>query len=140
VSPGNANLSKIDRRCAESDSVSQHEFEVMAAVEVGDGRESDLKILCLAGKKEDDLGVGGRQNESRRNRRIHQTHAPFSKPGDLSRLVIDPQPNHELAMVLGGGFRDGVFVSVRRTANVRDADLHALIGQLHSWMLSATLA
>ena len=108
VSPGNADLSKIDRRRAESDSVSQHEFETMAAVEVGACRESDLKILCLAGKKEDDLGIGGRQSESRRNRRIHQTHALFSKPGDLSRLVVDPQPNFELAMVLGGGFRDGI--------------------------------
>ena len=72
----------------------------MVAVEVGDCGESDLKILCLAGKEEDDLRVGGRQNESRRNRRIHQTHALFSKPGDLSRLVVDLQPNLELAMVL----------------------------------------
>lgn len=97
MSPGNADLGKIDRRRAESDSVSQHEFETMAAVEVGACRESDLKILCLA---EDDLGLGGRQNESRLNRRIHQTHALFSKPGDLSRLVVDLQPNLELAMVL----------------------------------------
>jgi hypothetical protein len=105
----------------------------MVAVEVGDCGESDLKILCLAGKEEDDLRVGGRQNESRRNRRIHQTDAPFSKPGDLSRLVVDPQPNLELAMVLGGGFRDGIFVSVRGTANVRDADLHTLIGQRRTY-------
>jgi hypothetical protein len=100
---------------------------MMAAVQVGDCRESDLKILCLAGKKEDDLRVGGRQNESCRSRRIHQTDAPFSKPGDISRLVVDQQPNLELAMVLGGGFRDSILVSVRGTANVRDADLHALI-------------